>query len=65
MKFIDFLKGFGAGIIWLAGMKVYDPIFENKPFNTSIGWIEILIVISFGAFYYLYRNKIQEKKSTD
>ena len=56
MKFTDFLRGCAVAVIGLAGMRLYGPLFENKPYNTEIGWFDVLIVMGFGAFYYFSRK---------
>jgi hypothetical protein len=63
MKGIVFFKGCAVAIIGLAFMRLYGPIFEDKPYNTNIDWFDLLLVIGFGIIYYFFLNKSLPEKN--
>ena len=63
MKGLIFLKGCAIAIFGFSIMRLRDPIVENKPFNTSIDWFDLLLVVGFGVFYYFFLNKSNTNKT--
>jgi len=63
MKGLIFLKGCAIAVFGFVVIRLRDPIVEDKPFNTSIDWFDVFLVVGFGIIYYFFLNKNNPQKT--
>ena len=63
IKGLYFLKGCAIAVFGFFVIRLRGPIVENKPFNTSIDWFDVFLVVWFGIIYYFFLNKEKPNKA--